>query len=610
MKNAGTKPRIQTPVKTRPVSGHEAALSKRVTAEDPGRWELLSADELAALRAWHEGLSARNAVEQYLPEVLKDGASARGVIGRLRARLVAHAEHLRQPDLAATLGSPLAVSRTNSRAFTDAVELLQRLPVRTPQLDDEIETWLPLRPCRALRAVGICTLAQLTLRVPRRRQWWKAIPDLGRASARDIESFFASHADLSRLARQLLVPHEASAVVPWERLVLPPECDGREGRLRGAPGSSSLGAVDDRAAIQAWLDLRESETTQRAYRKEVERYVLWCVLERGRAFSSAMAEDALAYRKFLRRPAPASRWIGPVRPRASGEWRPFAKPLSRSSIAYALSVINALYGWLVQQRYLTANPFAGVRVSGDDAGGVRARALDEATWDYVIQVADVLEVSHGWSDAAARRLRFILRFCQGTGLRAQELVDAKLGDIELSQDAQGEWLHLRGKGGRVAKVSLPPQAWQALTIYLRGRGLADSPRQWPPEAPLLAGLVAPSDLASRNADVESSRLPGRALERRISTSRLRAILERFFALASDLLQKVDPPLAAKLLRVSTHWLRHTHATHALHAGVELVVVRDNLRHASIATTSRYLDEDDQRRSEQLARAFGAMRTRR
>jgi hypothetical protein len=36
---------------------------------------------LAALCAWHEGLSARAAVEQYLPRALVDGASARGVLG-------------------------------------------------------------------------------------------------------------------------------------------------------------------------------------------------------------------------------------------------------------------------------------------------------------------------------------------------------------------------------------------------------------------------------------------------------------------------------------------------------------------------------------------------
>ena len=52
--------------------------------------------------------------------------------------------------------------------------------------------------------------------------------------------------------------------------------------------------------------------------------------------------------------------------RASGSYksvtvwlRPFAGDLSVRSVAYALSVLNALYRFLIEQRYVLANPFAG-----------------------------------------------------------------------------------------------------------------------------------------------------------------------------------------------------------------------------------------------------------
>jgi len=51
-------------------------------------------------------------------------------------------------------------------------------------------------------------------------------------------------------------------------------------------------------------------------------------------------------------------------------------------------------------------------------------------------------------------------------------------------------------------------------------------------------------------------------------------------------------------------MRHTHATHALHGGAELTTVRDNLRHASLATTSMYLHSDDIKRALQMATVFG------
>jgi len=49
--------------------------------------------------------------------------------------------------------------------------------------------------------------------------------------------------------------------------------------------------------------------------------------------------------------------------------------------------------------------------------------------------------------------------------------------------------------------------------------------------------------------------------------------------------------------------KHTHATHALERGVDLTTVRDNLRHASVSTTSGYLHTDKEKRARQLGAAF-------
>ena len=120
--------------------------------------------------------------------------------------------------------------------------------------------------------------------------------------------------------------------------------------------------------MNAWLSLHEATATQRAYRKEGERLMLWALVERGRALSSWTTEDAIAYRAFLRPPGPRARWVGTPQPR-SPAWRPFAGDLSARSAAYALSVLNALYRWLIEQRYVLANPFAGVKVRGGRPAG-------------------------------------------------------------------------------------------------------------------------------------------------------------------------------------------------------------------------------------------------
>ncbi|MBN3789593.1 site-specific integrase [Burkholderia sp. Ac-20353] len=545
------------------------------------------ADELAALRAWYAGLAIRQAVARYLPERIGDGRSARGVIGGIRRRLVRIARDVGRLDLAAVLTHADGERLREAKAVGEAIEALRHARAPAPQISDDIGDWLPARAVATLRAHGIATLADLTVRIPRRRQWWKAIPGLGPASARRIEAFFATHPALTERARALVVESQRSGIVPWEQLRLPNEVDGSAGTFRAPRATSTLDADNDYAAVQAWLSLHESASTQRAYRKEAERLILWAIVERGRALSSLTTEDAVAYRAFLRHPTPRERWIGPVRPRHAADWRPFSGGLSARSAAYTLSVLGALFRWLIEQRYLLANPFAGVKVRDTRRAIVldTSHAFTEGEWLLARTIANGLELSYGWEPAAAQRLRFILDFGYATGLRASELVGATLGDIET--DAHGDpWIKVVGKGRKAARVALPPLARSALDRFLVARQLPVTPSRWRPETPLIPSLAEDGAAA-------------------ITSVRLWKVMQRFFAQTADLVETDNPALAAKLRQASPHWMRHTHATHALARGAELTTVRDNLRHASISTTSIYLHGDDVKRARQLSDAFAA-----
>jgi site-specific recombinase XerD len=102
-------------------------------------------------------------------------------------------------------------------------------------------------------------------------------------------------------------------------------------------------------------------------------------------------------------------------------------------------------------------------------------------------------------------------------------------------------------------------------------------------------------------------LPALSKDKKVSVSgtRLRAVLKRFFRQVAQELYATDPGAAHKFEQASPHWLRHTHATRALAHGVELRSVRDNLRHASITTTSKYVHGDELLRMKQLSAAFAA-----
>ncbi len=539
---------------------------------------------LAAFRAWLQGLPSRHAVDRYLSERRAAGASSRTLIGQVKRQLVAFATSRARADLAATLGAARPADKKYAKAAVVAIETLRGTPRPEPLIGDAVERWLPANLARPLHAAGLRTLADLTLRVPRRRRWWSAIAGLGTSGARRIEAFFAQHPALTERARALVTVNHAQELRPWERLVVPEDVDGSRGTFRAPRATCALDSTNDYEAVQAWLSLHESAATQKAYRKEAERLILWAVVERKRALSSLTTEDAIAYRSFLRHPTPRARWIGAAQPRSSPLWRPFAGDLSVRSVAYALSVLNALYRFLIEQRYVLANPFSGVKVRG--ARPVQldtAHAFTEHEWKLVRIVADGLEWSYGWSAPAAQRLCFVLDFAYSTGLRISELVDAKLGAIE--SDAHGDvWLRVVGKGRKTGKVVLPPLARAGLDRYLMQRGLPVTPSKWRPSTPLIGSL---GDEGS------------------ITAWRLWRVMKRFFATAADVVEEDNPALAEKLRRATPHWTRHTHATHLLDGGAELTTVRDNLRHSSLATTSMYLHADDERRAKQVADRFAA-----
>ena len=249
-------------------------------------------------------------------------------------------------------------------------------------------------------------------------------------------------------------------------------------------------------------------------------------------------------------------------------------------------MIGALYRWLIEQRYVLANPFAGVKVKGTSRGGAldASRVFTEHEWTLIRSTADGIEWIGGWSEEGAQRLRFVLDFWYATGLRPSEMVDARLGGIE--HDAQGDdWLNVVGKGRKHGKVALPLLARGALDQYLAQRGLPVTRSRWNPKIALVPGLAEDGT--------------------GISASRLWSVMRRFFLHAAQALESVSPSTADKLKRATPHWMRHTHATHALARGVELTTVRDNLRHASVATTSVYLHTDEVKRARQIGDTFPA-----
>ncbi|XYJ92163.1 hypothetical protein AEMCBJ_32045 (plasmid) [Cupriavidus necator] len=84
-----------------------------------------------------------------------------------------------------------------------------------------------------------------------------------------------------------------------------------------------------------------SAATLQTYRREVERLILWAVLQLGKPLSSLTHEDLLAYGRFLADPQPAARWVltgSKKLARTHPDWRPFAGPLRATTLAMPRSL--------------------------------------------------------------------------------------------------------------------------------------------------------------------------------------------------------------------------------------------------------------------------------
>jgi hypothetical protein len=115
------------------------------------------------------------------------------------------------------------------KAVMRAIEQLRDLQVPLPLVTDPIKHWLPERLAAPMKAHGLRTLADLTVRVPRRRRWSIAIPGLGATGARQVEAFLAEHPRLTDAARALVPIATSASVAPLERLYVPEQVDGSQG---------------------------------------------------------------------------------------------------------------------------------------------------------------------------------------------------------------------------------------------------------------------------------------------------------------------------------------------------------------------------------------------
>lgn len=383
-------------------------------------------------------------------------------------------------------------------------------------------------------------------------------------------------------------------VVPLDQLLVPADLDGRTGRNRST-GPAQVCAPDDRSAVLAWLaNYADSPATLASYRKEAERLLLWSLLQHRKAMSDLAHEDLLVYQRFLADPQPADRWIAPggQRPaRSSPAWRPFVGALSPVSQRQAMSVLNSLFSWLVEARYLQGNPIALSRRRRAQRIAPRiTRFLPMAHWVEVKRTVETLPTETERQRAHAARARWLLSLLYIGGLRVSEVCTGTMGCFfnRLSPDGRDRWwLEILGKGQKVRLIPATVELMGELTRYRRACGLSPIPSSGE-DTPLVLPLIGAAVPMQRTGIHE------------IIKSLMRSTAERLIASGDASLIAA----AKHIAQASTHWLRHTAGSHQSDR-VDLKIVRDNLGHSSIATTNTYLHAEDDVRHDATSQAHRA-----
>jgi len=219
----------------------------------------------------------------------------------------------------------------------------------------------------------------------------------------------------------------------------------------------------------------------------------------------------------------------------------FAHHVDGRSAARKLSALRQFYKYLLLDRHIRHDPT--LNIESPKQWKVLPKALTAQEIESML--APAAAAPGKFQAAMAARERAILEVFYAGGMRASEIVDAKLEDLKLDLG----YILVRGKGDKERIVPL-------------GRSAVDALREYLSEA--RAVLVGK----------QSSSLVfiGRG-HARISRQRL--------------WQLVRASAARSGRRASPHMLRHSCATHMVGNGADLRTVQTILGHADISTTQIY-----------------------
>ena len=590
--------------------------------------------DFAALRAYLNRITLNQISDRYYTDDDRErigcltDADLRARLDGLRERLIVSAT-LSNTHLAELLKNARKNGAWSAKLIDFLVQAGER-DLSVPRRTDHLSAWLKPRLAGVLAKEAVYTISDLMDLIDSSPGWWKPIHLMGPGKAQRLERWLSQHATtLGPLAPRALpvlpgdivvLRPEMPVLVPFERIGLPEEFSGHAGRNRNAQ-FCLIRARDDWSAIDSYLHkFRNQEKTRRAYQKELERFLLWCIYQRQIALSSVLTDDCEAYKDFLANVPEA--WIGRKHARNTTAWRPFAGILSAGSQKYAVQAIRSFFSWLVDVRYLLGNPWVTV---ADPAVATPLhpiqidKALSRHLWDNLVDSGGILDFLCSTSDTELKRryrmrgsaskmslgaqfrlVRAALLLMGDCGIRREELVTATRDHLKPLPGETVWELAILGKRNKWRTVFPSSRTIEALRAHWNDRsrdfeyGLAN--------VPLISPLVTPptTNATAKHFNHTTGGLNEAGFSPDGINKLLAAALKR---IAEDPLFDLEDWERDHLLRSGPHAFRHTFGTQAVASEVPLDVVQKLLGHASLQTTTIYVQAEKQRSIAEMNKFF-------
>lgn len=315
-----------------------------------------------------------------------------------------------------------------------------------------------------------------------------------------------------------------------------------------SPDSSSAPAA---LALERLLPLAESWTLDNQARGHSHRTTeqgIW-VLQKLHWWATTFnapqigADQLRAWLSYVRsaHERPEGRWGVPGEPYTKTRGNQLAKTaVSSRSIRNYWAVLRTFFRWCVEQGELDASPLEKVKPPIHRPSEVEPLTPTQAS-------ALIAAAGERTNHTRARDKALVL-FMLDTGLRASELCNLKLADIDTAQ--RRAWIEL-GKGGKSRAIWWSADTNRAILEHLR--------KNHNPQV----------------ADAPFFTSAGRGCGEPLTRGGLLQILKRLGDVAG--IEGVHP-----------HQMRHTYAVMFLRAGGQQMALKESLGHTSMEMTSRYV----------------------